>query len=161
MGESVELRRELDRTFVPFVRERGFLPDAKRDRLFWSFRRERNQSIHVFDVQWEKYGAPRFVINFGTCPAEGLTIQGTVHEAKSVLASWLPDRGRLQPGRVGALRSWFRQDKPFVARLLSAQKLRPVSEVSSELIALFEELEAYWSRNEVGPHIHIWSRHGV
>ena len=42
----------------------------------------------MFEVQWEKYGTPRFIVHFGTCPAEGLRVDGRLiapHEVRREL----------------------------------------------------------------------------
>ena len=134
MGKTSELRAEIKRTFVPFAVQRGFVLDQNNAPTFLEFRREAQGTSQYFDIQWEKYGLPRFVVNFGT-----------------------KERGRLQP-RTGALTSsWFRQDRPFLQRIFSANKLYPASQIVSELVKLFPELEEYWVSGKVGPHLRILS----
>ena len=153
MGTTTELRREIKQRFVPFALERGFVLDQKRAPTFMEFRRESADVAHLFDIQWEKYGRPRFVVNFGTCPLEGLRVKEKTFPVSEVIASWLPDSGRLQPRKGTSASSWFRQDRPFLARLFSSTKLYPASQVVDELLRLFPELEEYWASGKVGPHV--------
>jgi hypothetical protein len=113
--------------------------------------------VHLFDIQWEKYGTPRFVVNFGTCPEDGLLIDGKRLSSEEVAASWAPVRGRLQPKRGFSTRSWFRQDKPLLSRLFSAEKMYPPSDVVAQLLKHFEELEEYWSNGNIGVHMQVWT----
>jgi hypothetical protein len=147
------LRAEVRNTFVPFVRAAGFERLAGKGNLFMPFRREAGSVVHVLEVQWEKYGWPRFVINYGTCPSSGIDIQGRHFAPADVVAGWLPDSGRLRPKRGGTTASWFRQDYPLPMQLVLRRRLRAASEVVVEAVLLFAELEAYWRSGTVGPHM--------
>lgn len=128
--------------------------------MFITFRRTIGESLHVFDVQWDKYGRPRFVVNFGTCPAGGLHVSGKDIPADQVLAGWAPQRGRLQPCAGASSANWFRQDKSLVARLFFGVAPHPASEVVAQLTQLFPELEAYWSAGTIGKHLQVF-RHAA
>jgi hypothetical protein len=54
-------------------------------------------------------------------------------------------------------RAWFRQDSTWLQRLIGQPALRPAADVLDELIALFAELERYWTNGAVGPHMRLWS----
>lgn len=153
MGTTTALRKEIEKSFVPLAEARGFEVNRKHMPQLLDFRRRRDGVVHVFDIQWDKHGSPRFAVNFGTCPASGLTWNGKHFSADEVAASWLPDAGRLKPGKGATSKNWFRQDRPLLQRLFR-NELRPPSEVVAELIALFEELETYWSSKTLGPHMH-------
>ncbi len=156
MGKTTELRHEIKRTFVPFVEARGFQMDQRYMPQFLEFRRVVDDELHVFDIQWEKYGSRRFVVNFGKCPSDGVDFHGKQIPPEAVSASHCAAGGRLQPGKGGTTRNWFRQDKPLLKRLFSRQPLRPAQTVIGELIAMFPELEAYWQRGEIGPHLRVF-----
>jgi hypothetical protein len=148
------LREELKKAFVPFVRSAGFERVSRRNSLFMGFRRSAGPVVHVLEVQWEKYGLPRFVINYATCPSSGIEIQGKHFAPADVFAGWLPDSGRLQPKRGATTASWFRQDYPLLVKLLRRTRCRAESEVVAETVHLFPELEAYWGSGVVGEHMH-------
>lgn len=156
MGTTTDLRRELKKVFFPLVLERGFVMSNRHAPNFIEFRRQDENGIHVFDIQWEKYGRPRFVINFGTCPLEGITVHGQHFPAAEVSAGWLPENGRLQPGKGTSSGSWFRQDKPLLQRVLSQERLYPAAQVIADLIKLFPEVESYWSTGAAGPHLRVF-----
>ena len=160
MGSTTELRRELKERFFPRALAGGFVLDQSGAPGFWRFLRRAGDGVHLLEVQWEKYGRPRFVINFGQCPLEGLTIDGKRFPPEQVLVGWLPSNGRLQPVRGPSVRNWFRQDKGLLARLFSTEKLVPAGRVVSRLLELFPEVEAYWEKGTVGPHLEMFERGG-
>ena len=156
MGRTTDLRRALKTRFFPYARDRGFAVDERRQPVSTIFRRRVGQSVHIVEVQWEKYGRPRFAVHFGTCPADGLSVRGTVHPADETLPTWCPDAGSLQPRRGGSLRSWFRQDATLLQRLRGRPALRDPTRVAEEVVALFPELERYWETGQVGRHMRQW-----
>jgi hypothetical protein len=158
MGKTTELRKALKRVFFPFAESRGFAIDQRDAPTFTTFRRTAGNVLQIFDVQWEKYGRPRFVINFGTCPASGLVLPDQTIPPGQVLAAWTPQGGRLQPRPGATTGSWFRQDRPFLMRLFGATILRPAPEVVTHLMQLFPEVEAYWSAGIIGRHLRITRR---
>ena len=68
MGRTTDLRREMKRRFFPAMIDSGFSVDMRNAPSFVDFRRITPDAIQAFDIQWEKYGRPRFVINFGMRP---------------------------------------------------------------------------------------------
>ena len=158
MGTSTDLRRELKRVFFPLLRERGFVQDDTNAPNDTSFRRQLGDVVHILEVQWEKYGDPTFVINFGTCPATGLDTPRGHFPADSVYAGWLPENGRLQPRRGHSVRNWFSQRKPWLTRIFAREKLRSAQEVVGELLGIFPEVETYWASGTIGKHLMIYRR---
>ncbi|HYR05610.1 MAG TPA: hypothetical protein VEP71_02920 [Gallionella sp.] len=156
MGKTTELRREIKRTFVPFVEARGFKMDQRYAPQFLEFRRIVGDELHVFDIQWGKNGSRRFVVNFGKCPSEGVEFHGQIIPAEGINPAHCASSGRLQPGKGAALWNWFRQDKPLLKRLLSREPFYPAQSVIDQLIAMFPEIEAYWEQNEIGPHLRVF-----
>ena len=156
MGVTTALRRALKDEFFPYVETRGFIADTALQPRSTIYRRRAPNVMQMFEVQWEKYGKPRFALHFGTCPLEGLLIHGERHLPESVLPTWCADAGSLQPGRGAGTDSWFRQDATVVQRLLLQPALRQPADVVQELLALFPELERYWTSGEIGPHLRLW-----
>jgi hypothetical protein len=154
MGTSSDLRRELKSRFIPWATARGFSVDTRLQPRSTIFRRRTSSRVELFEVQWDKYGTPRFVVRFGTCPPAGLQVNADVFPAEETLPTWCDDSGSLQPGRGFSTRSWFRQDSTLVQRLLRQPARRP-ADVVDELLALFPEVERYWATGAVGPHIQI------
>lgn len=159
MGRTTALRQQIARVFIPRAQDLGFTVDRKNGPVFTEFRRIKGDVLHVFDIQWDKYGRPRFVVNFGTCPAAGLDIQGKHFLPREICAGWTPVSGRLQPGPGGAASSWFRQDRTLLQRLVPfGKKEKSPEEVVLQLQKLFDELETYWSTGAVGPHLRVYNR---
>ena len=113
--------------------------------------------VHVFDIQWDKYGAPRFVINFGEAPIEGLDVDGKRVPAAKVEMWHCSIGGRLQRRRGPYLRDWFQLKKPLLEALRSMKWSYDPEEVVGHVKACFHELDAWWASKEEGPHIYIVS----
>lgn len=158
MGTTTALRREIKRVFVPLASARGFSADLREAPAFLAFRRTVGDTVQLFDLQWDKDGDTRFVVNVGSCPVAGLALADRVLPAERVVASWTPNAARLQPRRGATTASWFRQDKPLPERLLAREKFHDASEVVSQLVSLFPEVEAYLADGRVGPHLHVVAR---
>jgi len=156
MGRTTELRRELKRVFLPLLEGKGFTVDTTAAPAFTAFRRKAVDSVHVVEIQWDKYGRPRFVINFGKCPLEGLYVRGQLGSPSQVYAGWLEESGRLQPRHGNSSTNWFSQEKHWLRRLLDVERLRQPSEVVEDLLRLFPEVEAYLESCVVGEHIRIF-----
>ena len=156
MGRTTDLRRAIKADFVPLLEGKGFLTDQRYMPQFLIFRRRTPEHIYVCDIQWEKYGRPRFVVNFGSCGSLGVVCYGKDVEPNDIWAAATPWRGRLMPGRPPSTRSWFRQDRRLLQRLWQGSGLRPPGEVVCELIELFLEVENYWESGVVGAHIRVF-----
>jgi hypothetical protein len=161
MGKTTELRREIKARFFPYAAARGFSPDVRLQPTSVIFRRHAGERVEMFELQWDKYGSPRFAINFGTCSINGLDINGNAAPAAEALPTWCNDVGSLQPRRGSSTRSWFRQDSTLLRRLAGQPALRDPSEVVDDLVALFPEIERYWATGAVGPHLKIWRRNAT
>ena len=153
MGNTTELRRELKRRFYPFAAEHGFQIDTANGPFGIEFRRLTPDGVEVFDLQWEKSGRPRFVVNFGHCPAGGVIHAGEQVLPDKVLSYMGSSSGRLQPGKGSGTGCWFRQDRSFFRRVMLRQQPRAAAEVVDELLGLFQELQAWFRDRHVGPHI--------
>ena len=156
MGRTTELRRALKTQFFAHAIGRGFVVDERHQPGTTTFRRRAGNGVHVFDVQWEKYGKPRFAVHFGTCPSEGLLVNGVTHLPDETLATWCADAGTLRPRRGSSAHAWFRQDAAWWERLVGRRALRDPADVVAELLAVFPELERYWVSGDVGPHLKLW-----
>lgn len=156
MGRTTALRREIKRVFVPHLASKGFSLDQRQAPNFLCFRRIEPDQIDVCDIQWEKYGLPRFVMNFGQAPANGVVdLLGKPVMPADIFPSHAPIWGRLSP-RAGAMTgSWFRQDRPLIERIVTWSRLRPPEQVISELVTLFAEVEEFWRSGAIGPHMRM------
>lgn len=154
MGNTTTLRRALRDTFFPCVEKMGFEIDKSLQPQFTTFRRITAKSVHVFDVQWDKSGKPRFVINFGEAPAEGVLRYGVPVEARNVEVFDCKPMLRLQRRRGGSMGCWFQLRRPVLLQLLMLQREYTPEEVAREVLAVFPEAEKWWASRAEGRHIH-------
>ncbi|HET8920248.1 MAG TPA: hypothetical protein VFN27_11290, partial [Xanthobacteraceae bacterium] len=126
MGRTTALRQAIKRDFVPFLRDKGFTLDMSDAPRLYRFRKTDSDVVLECNVQWEKYGSPRFILNFSKRGPKGLVAQG-----------------RLAPSQRRTLAGWFRQDRPWPVRLFSFSKLYSAEQVVAQLVALFPEVEEF------------------
>jgi hypothetical protein len=160
MGPTTELRREIKRCFVPLMISKGFALDLRNAPQFVAFRKMTPDAIRVCDIQWEKRGRPRFVINFGKCGRAGVNFHGRRVAPEDVMPSCMPVLGRLAPGRHSTVGGWFRQDRSLIGAIVHRSSLRPPAEVVAELLALFHEVEDWWATGSVGAHLRMTPSRG-
>jgi hypothetical protein len=134
------LREAVKDSFYPFAERAGFERLAGGSPLFTNFRRRSGDLVDVFDIQWDKYSRPSFVINFGQCPPQD---EKDCHKPC-----------RLQRKRSGHLSSWFGLRKPFLEALQTGRLNYTPQEVVSQLIAWFPEVEAWWATRAEGEHVY-------
>jgi hypothetical protein len=134
---------------------KGFRTDSRDMPHLLAFRRVTAERIYVCDIQWEKYGRPRFVLNFGSCGPQGVICLGKEIEPADITPSATPWRGRLTPGPSPYTSSWFRQDRSLLQGLWKGSRLKPPDEVISNLIGLLPEVEEYWKSGTIGNHIRV------
>jgi hypothetical protein len=154
MGRTTALRSALKSTLFPLAQARGFVVDRSAQPLFTTFRRRRGDELHVFDIQWDKSGRPRFVINFGKAPAEGVLRQGVPVAAEQIEVYDCVPRLRLQRRRGGSIVCWFQLRRPLWRQLLTLQREDSPQAVAASVVGCFAELEAWLERGECGPHVH-------
>jgi hypothetical protein len=154
VGTTTALRRALKTTFFPRTIERGFVIDERRQPVSTTFRRRVGTVVQIFEVQWDKYGRPRFAVHFGTCPADGLRVGETLFAPDDTLPTWCSDVGTLEPR--ARKHGWFRQDATWLQRMIGRPPLRDPAHVVEELRTAFRELEAYWENGQMGRHIRRW-----
>src|SRR5216683_954172 len=140
MGRTTDLRRAIKRSFVPLMEGKGFRTDSRDMPHFLASRRVTPERIDVCDIQWEKYGRPRFVLNFGSCGPQGVISHGKEVEPADITASATPWFGRLKPGPSTSTSSWFRQDRGLIESFWKGSSLKPPDEVVRNLIDLFPEV---------------------
>ena len=121
MGKTTPLRQALKRTFFPYLVGKGFSTDMRHAPDFFAFRRVDGLRLLLCEIQWDKYGGPRFAINFGVCSAHGVEFYGEHVPAADVIASQASQWGRLLPGNHATTRGGFAK----IGRLCSGFLLGP------------------------------------
>jgi hypothetical protein len=153
MGTTTELRREIKSRLVPFLAEQGFAIDQRHAPANLDFRRFLNGQVHCIDIQWEKYGTPRFTINAGAASDRGTKWRDMKTAATDMGPAQCPEYIRLYPGKLrGSTRRWFRQDHTLFKWLTTGQRRKPAAEVIDQVITLYPELDVYLTNGTIGPH---------
>src|SRR5262249_44704623 len=76
-------------------------------------------------------------------PAPSVTVNACIQKTSS----------RASPGSGPGTSSWFRQDRPLFQRLLSWSRDYAATDVVTSFLELFHEVEEFWARGTIGPHI--------
>jgi hypothetical protein len=157
MGRTTALRREIKDRFIPAMTAKGFSCDMRQAPGYFTFRRIAADSVHVFDIQWDKTGRPRFVVNFGMCDAAGVVVGSERIAAENVFTNSTPVWGRLSPGSGRTTAGWFRQDRPLLEWIATWSDQRSPAEVVATLLTLFPEVEEFWRSGRTGPHSRVFA----
>ena len=110
---SRQLRKRLKSDLFPLLEAHGFFP-LKHTSLFYEFGRLRNGQLHVYEIMWDKYHRPRFIVNFGRAQVE-VNDSGVEGIRNPYMDQWLPipdagagvlaESNRVYRGRMR--RQWF------------------------------------------------------
>ena len=149
---AAALRKTVRSRLVPALIAEGFLPLADA-RHTLRFLQRHGEVAHLLEVQWDPHGRPRYVVNYATCPADGMQVGDRRFPVDAVFAGWLPDSGRLQPRPGPTATSWFRSDLAWPLRMLGRRPPAPEAVVDATL-ALLPELWRYWREGRIGLHMH-------
>ncbi len=134
------LRETVKQKFYPFAEARGFSRVKSNNALFTVFRKSDGGVTYEFELQWDKYHRPYFVLNFGRPEGSGVQTR--------------TKRGRLQRKRGGPMSCWFNLRKPWLEALQTWRIRYTPDEVVEQLITFFPEIETWWSCGTEGPHVY-------
>jgi hypothetical protein len=156
MVSSTPLRRALQSTLVPFLRERKFRYDRRNGPQVLDFRRVQDRQLQFLEIQWEPHDRPRFKLSFGCTSAAGVICHGEYVAATEIGPGQAGAYVCLYPrGDGSSTRHWFRQDRPLLSALLHRQRMAPPQEVVQDVIRLYPEVESYFDQRELGLHCHL------
>lgn len=143
-SKAKPLNDELKKRFYPLVKSMGFEKQKSTNPLFSEFRRVSSSGEDIFEIQWDKYWRPYFVVNFDK--------KGTSNPIWN-------NSGRLQRKRGGQMSCWFSLSRPFFNKVVNLRWQYEASDVVDELIDAFKELEQWWKEGSIGPHMYIFELH--
>jgi hypothetical protein len=112
---------------------------------FGRMKRARGSELEILEIQFDKRGGARFVVNFGKVPPEGVSLPWGHFGQNEISASGLPNAFRLYS--VAMWSKWF--SLGWLARNYNAR----ATDVVSRAIALYPEVESWFVSSAVGPHI--------
>jgi hypothetical protein len=146
MGPRARLNQLLTERLVPELKRRGFAGPEKisGNGLFHEFTRRKGDVNEMLDIQFEKSGLPRFLINLSLLPAAGG--DAIVEQGGTVVA------GRVTPQPGPYTRHWFRADRLWWERLMGKTDSREEDAVL-EAVGMLEEIDRWWSSPL--PSLHI------
>lgn len=93
------------------------------------------------------------MLNFSEAPREGLEFGGKLVRIEALCTAHSGTFHRLQRSRGGGLSNWFQIRRPFAEQLKSFKRDYEPEEVAAQVVAYFDEIEAWWRDKSVGPHI--------
>jgi hypothetical protein len=147
----------LQERLIPFLQDKGFgrLSFRETDRSpeidfcfpFGYMRRVRNSNFELIEVQLDKRGSAKFVINCGVVPPSGARLPWKHYEQDEALISALSEWYRLHSSRVRA--RWF--SPPWFA--LSHDLTSRTGRAVNRAVALYPEIETWFASGVVGPHM--------
>ena len=141
-GDLIDALRD---QLVPVLERKGFearpFPKAQEKDAaqlraafpFGSMKRRRGGRLDLVEIQLHTPPSPKFVINFGTVPAEGVTVPWGHFSQDETIVSALPDGFRLHSRRFLKAFAWF--------------------SAVDQAVALFPEIDAWFETGAIGPHI--------
>lgn len=150
LSKSKPYREALKSQFYPFVADLDFVR-GRANALSVPFHRVRDSKIHWFEIQWDKYHRPLFVLNFSELDLdEGISVEQSLSDRYA-----LNIMGRVQRSKGGGLSNWFQARKPWKAALPSMSFRYTPDDVATQLIHSFSDLEEWWETKNEGPHIYV------
>ncbi len=150
------MRDAVRQTLLPYLASIGFnphgsldtdgkSPEIKRAFPFGAFKRIVGESFQIVEVQFDKYGSNKFVINFAVVPPEGVTLPWGHFPQEQLAAGSIPGSYRLH-SNVRFMR-WFS------IGWLASDKQKSAEKEVMRVIRLFDEIEAWFACGVVGPHM--------
>jgi len=160
------LIRALQERLVPILLKNGFTQskltgaDAasgtiRRAFPFGCMKRLKGADIELVDIQMDKGGKLKFVLNFGVASPEGVAWPWAKLEQHEVMASDLLKRCRLYDSRFYWRMKWFSVSRPSRSKDIEARINRTID----RLIDLYPEVEEWFFTKREGSHIRCVETH--
>lgn len=110
--------------------------------------RLKGDQLELVEIQFDKHGAPRFILNFGIVPEGGVTLPWGHFGPAEVGASSLPRACRLYSRRL--LLKWFGLG------LFPRDIRRRATKSALRATSLIPEVLRWFETSEMGPHIGVF-----
>jgi hypothetical protein len=118
MAKTKPIRDSLTAVFFPHVLSLGFELDKRWQPLFMVFRRFSTNAVHVFEIQWDKYHRPKFVINFSEAPLGGVEFGEKWMDSKDIAPVHCGTYLHLMRSRGRFTYKWFQLRRPLIEQLV-------------------------------------------
>jgi len=153
MAKTKPVRDALRAVFYPHVFSLGFEVDKRWQPQFVIFRRFSTNVVHVFEIQWDKYHRPRFVINFAEASLDGVEFGEEWMDAKDIAPVHCGTYLRLTRNGGRSTASWFQLRRPLIGQLVALKRNYEPDEVAAQVVQSFDEVEEWWANKVIGKHI--------
>ena len=156
MAKTKPIRDALRSVFYPHVLSLGFELDIRLQPQFVVFRRFNAKTVQVFDIQWDKYNRPKFVINFSEAPLGGVDFFGTWMDSRDISPVHCGSYLRLVRDQERFTYRWFQLRRPLLEQLMSLKRNYEPEEIASQVVNRFHEIEEWWANKTRGKHVKGW-----
>lgn len=154
---SKRLRKAVKELLIPYIYSRGFQDDtrgiSKSANLFNAFVRWNGNTLELLNVQYDKHGRAKFVLNFGVVPPEGVEYCGYHYGQQDAIVGGLPQQARLYYRRPWC---WF----GFPLIRIPLLRNPSAEDIANRAIRLFPQIEAWLKDGVKGPNIGVMSTPG-
>jgi hypothetical protein len=155
-----QLRDAVKKLFIPYILSRGFHEDKRElfkpdpyGHLRRRFMRWNGNKLELLNIQFDKHGRPKFVLNFGVVPPEGVeTLFEYVKQIEADVVH-LPVTGRLYNSNRYLMR-WF----GFPLIRIPLIRDPSAEDIVRRAIRLFPQVEAWLREGKVGPNVRVHYR---
>ena len=152
------LLHTLRERLIPFLAGRGFdqislsEEEQRSQEVRFSFpfgymRRLKGTHFELLEIQLDKYGTAKFVLNFDTIPPQDVDVPWKHFEQSEARVSSLPEWYRLYSYR--GCRKWISPSW----NMLSYNESSRAAKAVDHAIALFPEIENWFATGDVGRHM--------
>ena len=148
-----------EKRFIPFLIQNDFgqypLPkwsETHGMKLAFPFglmKRKKGKMVEMIKIQLDRRGAPKFVINFGVIPPEGVTIRGKHFSQNDCRVAEALVFCRLYPSRWLGPYGWF--SPSFFSFAFNIES--KIENMVEDAIKLYPEIENWFKSKVVGPHV--------
>ena len=156
MAKTKSIRDALRSAFYPHAIKLGFEIDKRWQPQFVVFRRLAGNKVDIFDIQWDKYHRPKFVINFSEAPFDGVEFAGKFIGTKDLMVTHCGTFHRLVRDQNKVFYRWFQLRRPLTEQVLKLKRNYEPYEIATQVIDRFSEVEEWWEKKTIGKHVQIF-----
>ena len=158
--KTQQLRDAVKRLLIPYILSRGFQEDK---REIWKhdpyghqtkrFLRNYAGRLELVEIQFDKHGRAKFMINMGVVPPEGVEYYGCHYTHDEATIGGLPLEARLYSSNRYLMR-WF----GFPLIRIPLIRDPSAEDIVRRAIRLFPQVEAWLREGKVGPNVRVHYR---
>ena len=112
---------------------------------FGRLKRKQGEKLEIAEIQFDKYGKLKFIINFGVVPENGVTLPWTHISQQDADVAALSEAYRLYSSSIWS--AWFS------VGWLAQKNVENVKKTVDKAINLYPEIENWFSTGTMGKHM--------